>query len=479
MDLKNWYDRVREQLDRLDFPALWAGFAPCPFALYTHDTAVLNGEVMPRPAEFYGNTSVCRQGEYLAIWNMEADPPADVAGLAASLVHEMFHSFQFRCGEQGWPDDLVLAAAEPQPAFLALRAQEHRALAGGAPLSEVLALRQSRAALQPELLLEEARMETIEGTAEYVGRLALARLSPAACEGACARSAQRLLQWPDLRRGAYDSGPWLLRRAAEEGLPMPVHPGGEPIADQLARQLSLPEVRLQPELLAEAERRLERERSARRVMLQTLLETAERTEGSFAVCGYLKANAYMVRTAGNADFIREIDAGIKKEVSISCSARSHTCSICGKDRRLTGCPHVQGELYQGMLCHTILSDITDAYEWSFVAVPAQRNAGVTKQYGGSADHDRITVLQKQLQSQQAQLSAAEEDIRKELVTLCYLSGQPLQKSLLQAAERMTFPELLDLRQQLRNEVRSTGNSQLQPAEEKAKATASLQQFQMK
>lgn len=22
MDLKNWYDRVREQLDRLDFPAL-------------------------------------------------------------------------------------------------------------------------------------------------------------------------------------------------------------------------------------------------------------------------------------------------------------------------------------------------------------------------------------------------------------------------------------------------------------------------
>ena len=28
MDLKNWYDRVREQLDRLDFPALWAGLHP-------------------------------------------------------------------------------------------------------------------------------------------------------------------------------------------------------------------------------------------------------------------------------------------------------------------------------------------------------------------------------------------------------------------------------------------------------------------
>lgn len=117
MDLKNWYDRVREQLSRLDFPALWAGFAPCPFALYTHDTAVLNGEMMPRPAEFYGNTSVCRQGEHLAIWNMEADPPADVAGLAASLVHEMFHSFQFRCGEQGWPDDLCWRLRSRSPRF--------------------------------------------------------------------------------------------------------------------------------------------------------------------------------------------------------------------------------------------------------------------------------------------------------------------------------------------------------------------------
>lgn len=195
---------------------------------------------MPRPAEFYGNTSVCRQGEHLAIWDMEADPPADVAGLAASLVHEMFHSFQFRCGEQGWPDDLVLAATEPQPAFLALRAQEHRALTGGAPLSEVLALRQSRAALQPELLLEEARMETIEGTAEYVGRLALAR--PVAPRPA-------KVPMPAARSGCCSgrtcaAGPMTAARGccggrAEEGLPVPVHPGGEPIADQLARQLSL------------------------------------------------------------------------------------------------------------------------------------------------------------------------------------------------------------------------------------------------
>ncbi len=191
----------------------------------------------------------------------------------------------------------------------------------------------------------------------------------------------------------------------------------------------------------------------------------------------LKGSAYMVRTDSNQDLIREIDAGIKKEVSVSCTATSHTCSVCGKDRRTGGCPHVQGELYQGMLCHTVLSDITDAYEWSFVAVPAQRQAGVTKQYGGKAESERVAVLQKQLQSQQAQLAAAEADVRKEIVTLCYLSGQPLQKSLLQAAERMTLPELFSLRQQLRQETQQQGNSQLQPAEKKPEAT--LQQFQMK
>ena len=37
--------------------------------------------------------------------------------------------------------------------------------------------------------------------------------------------------------------------------------------------------------------------------------------------------------------------------------------------------------HSGQLCCTLLEEPTDAYEWSFVAVPAQREAGVTKAYG--------------------------------------------------------------------------------------------------
>ena len=95
---------------------------------------------------------------------------------------------------------------------------------------------------------------------------------------------------------------------------------------------------------------------------------------------YLKAKAYMVRTAANKALIDEIDAGIKKEVSVSCSANKRICSVCGCDRRKSGCSHEKGKMYGEKLCHTILDGITDVYEWSFVAVPAQINAGVTKKY---------------------------------------------------------------------------------------------------
>lgn len=95
---------------------------------------------------------------------------------------------------------------------------------------------------------------------------------------------------------------------------------------------------------------------------------------------YLLAKAYMVRSSQNESLILDIDAGIKKEVSVGCSVAEMRCSVCGADRRHIACEHSGGEIYDGRLCFTILDKPTDAYEWSFVAVPAQKNAGVIKQY---------------------------------------------------------------------------------------------------
>ena len=103
----------------------------------------------------------------------------------------------------------------------------------------------------------------------------------------------------------------------------------------------------------------------------------------------LKARAYMPRTEKNRDLIEEIEAGIKKEVSVGCAVGKISCSVCGADWKGGGCAHVKGKVYDGNLCHGILEEPTDAYEWSFVAVPAQRCAGVVKSYrakGGDGEN---------------------------------------------------------------------------------------------
>lgn len=112
----------------------------------------------------------------------------------------------------------------------------------------------------------------------------------------------------------------------------------------------------------------------------------EKDEGKKTAAGEvyhaLRADAYLLRSDATRELILEIDGGIKKEVSVGCAMGSAVCSICGADRRKEPCRHRPGERYEGKLCHVILGDPADAYEWSFVAVPAQPRAGVVKGWGG-------------------------------------------------------------------------------------------------
>ena len=86
---------------------------------------------------------------------------------------------------------------------------------------------------------------------------------------------------------------------------------------------------------------------------------------------WLKGYAYMVRTDSNRDLIAEIEGGIKKEVSVGCAVERAICSVCGCDRTVTDCGHEKGQEYGGQLCWADLEEAKDAYEFSFVAVPAQ------------------------------------------------------------------------------------------------------------
>ena len=95
---------------------------------------------------------------------------------------------------------------------------------------------------------------------------------------------------------------------------------------------------------------------------------------------FIKAWAYIRRGGSNDEVIADIEAGIKKEVSVGCAMGRCVCSVCGSEYGT--CGHQKGEYYDGRLCCGILREPMDAYEFSFVAVPAQKDAGVLKAMGG-------------------------------------------------------------------------------------------------
>lgn len=114
---------------------------------------------------------------------------------------------------------------------------------------------------------------------------------------------------------------------------------------------------------------------------------------------YVKAKAYMVRTEKNKDLIAEIDAGIKKETSVGCCVSNISCSICGRNIKTEGCEHQKGKSYGGKLCCYLLSEPTDAYEWSFVAVPAQKNAGVIKSFNPVHETEKLAETAREYKNE--------------------------------------------------------------------------------
>jgi hypothetical protein len=104
----------------------------------------------------------------------------------------------------------------------------------------------------------------------------------------------------------------------------------------------------------------------------------------------LVAKIYMIKTDSNKDLISEIVGGIKKEVSTSTVPEKMICNICGADNMKDYCRHWPGVEYDATdangktakrRCKMLLHGAKEAYELSFVAVPAQPRAGTHKAIG--------------------------------------------------------------------------------------------------
>lgn len=157
---------------------------------------------------------------------------------------------------------------------------------------------------------------------------------------------------------------------------------------------------------------------------------------------YVKAWAY-IRRGGHADeVIADIEAGIKKEVSVGCAMGRSVCSICGSDYGT--CGHRKDESYDGQVCCAILKEPMDAYEFSFVAVPAQREAGVLKgmERGGRclkelAEEFGVQAEFRALHKQAELGKRYEQELQDSVVRLCLVLElgvtEPVLRSLVKSA----------------------------------------------
>jgi hypothetical protein len=97
-------------------------------------------------------------------------------------------------------------------------------------------------------------------------------------------------------------------------------------------------------------------------------------------------------------------------------------------------------MYGEKLCFTELKGPLDAYEWSFVAVPAQRNAGVVKRFSEKAGGEAL--MEKQAALGRKYL----KELKHEVVRLAMLADDGLDGGVFaKAADRLEEPELLELK----------------------------------
>lgn len=173
---------------------------------------------------------------------------------------------------------------------------------------------------------------------------------------------------------------------------------------------------------------------------------------------YIKAWAYIRRGGANEEIIADIEAGIKKEVSVGCAMGMSVCSVCGSEYGT--CGHMKGESYEGQVCCAILQEPMDAYEFSFVAVPAQREAGVLKGMGGGRKNLKelaeefgaqaeYRALYKQAQLGMQYQKELEDSVVRLLLTLELGAEEPVLRSI---AGKAAAEDLMKLKAALENRV---------------------------
>lgn len=189
-EMCNLLRKCKKEIHPLKLSEYWKGFEASPIALYNkEEICVINHNSLPNNfvklmediyigkwnTSFLGNTAIDYSGQYMAIWNMNED--IEYESLYAGIVHELFHSYQLKCGEERWANELLAVKYPYTKNNIALRLEERKKLLKAVfekddkrleYIKDFISCREQRKEEIQESLNYELALESIEGTASYV-----------------------------------------------------------------------------------------------------------------------------------------------------------------------------------------------------------------------------------------------------------------------------------------------------------------------
>ncbi len=231
--MRELVNKVIENLKRVDFDGLWKGFHKYPFALYDDKTVYFENGEIAHDERFFANTAIDYEGKKLAIWNITGEPTVqDAEILAADMVHEMFHAYQYENSEKRFPRDLTTIRYPYEFENLNFKYAENCLLADAFETADLLqkkqllnricGLRQKRGELIGDMMMCEYLTETLEGMADYMGTSSLKMINIEKYTQRCKDYLGKLRELAplqlDIRKISYYAGVILLLVAKEMGI---------------------------------------------------------------------------------------------------------------------------------------------------------------------------------------------------------------------------------------------------------------------
>ena len=223
MDLNKIYKETNSILDKLNFDELWKDFKKYNFALYDDEKVYFGDSEIPVDNRFLGNTTIDNNGEKIAIWKVADSDLENLKVFASNIVHEMFHAFQLENNESRFPNDLKGLNKPLDIEYYQMKKQEGILLVNAiencdmkskfSNLEKIITLREKRLELYRDSTEYEFSIETVEGTAEYVGTKSLGKFDKEKYEKCISKYMEMIVDNKiifDTRRYSYFYGALLL-----------------------------------------------------------------------------------------------------------------------------------------------------------------------------------------------------------------------------------------------------------------------------